>query len=119
MLSFLGALSVVLEGLELIGPQRLQLVEPRLQGDERSRAQPVHAKTRIMGALILFDFDEATRSEHPQVPTHCWAAHRASRSEFASPPRAFSKEFHHMTPGGVGQRSKRSVKFVIHVLTLE
>src|SRR5258708_38760240 len=61
MLSFLGALSVVLEGLELIGPQRLHLVEPRLQGDERSRAQPVHAKTRIMGVLILFDFDEATR----------------------------------------------------------
>ena len=41
-----------LEGFELVCPERLHLVEPRLQGDERSRAQPVHAKTRVSLFLL-------------------------------------------------------------------
>lgn len=41
------------EGVELFGPERLHLVEPRLQGHEMIGAQPVHAKAGIVVSLIL------------------------------------------------------------------
>jgi hypothetical protein len=44
MLSFLSALGVSLEGFELVGPERLYLVEPHLEADKGLRAQPLHSQ---------------------------------------------------------------------------
>jgi hypothetical protein len=112
--SFLCTLDVGLEGAELVGPERLHLVKPRLQGNERLRAQPVHAKASVLVDPLLLDFDEAAGPEHSQVPAHRRTAHRGSGGEFASPAGTLSEHFYHLAPGWVGQRSERSVKIIDH-----
>ena len=104
------------ERAQLVPPVRLYLVEPRLEVDERLWEQPVHSQACVVFDLLLFylDLDEAAGPQYPQVPTHGRPAQRASGRQFTGPPRTFSKQFHHLTPGGVGQSSERSVKISNH-----
>ena len=114
MLSFLCALGVNLEGVELLYPECLHLVEPRLQGDEGLGAQPVHAKAGVLFDPLPFDFDEAAGPEHSQVPAHGGTAHPGNCREFAGPAGTLLEQLHYVAPGGIGQRSERGVKFIRH-----
>jgi len=116
MFSFLSTLDVSLEGVELVGPKRLYLVEPHLEVDERLWEQPVHAQARVVFDLLLFypDLDEAAGPQYPQMPAHGRPAQRASGRQLTGPARTFSKQFHHLAPGGVGQSSERGVKISNH-----
>jgi len=108
------------EGPELFGPERLHLVEPGLEGAEGLGAQPVDAKASVVGNPLLFNFnfDEAAGPEHSQVAAHGGTAHRAGLGKFASPARTFPEQFHHLTPGGIGQCSERGIK-IIHCLNID
>ncbi len=108
------------EGVELFGPERLHLVEPRLESDKGLGAQPVDAKASVVGNPLLFNFnfDEAAGPEHSQVPAHGGAAHQAGLGKFASPARTFPEQFHHLTPGGVSQCSECGIK-IIHCLHID
>jgi len=108
------------EGVELFGPERLHLVEPRLESDKGLGAQPVDAKASVVDNPLLFNvnFNEAAGSEHSQVAAHRGAAHRAGLGKFASSARTFAEQFHHLAPGGVGQCSERGIKF-IHCLNID
>jgi hypothetical protein len=118
MLSFLCALSVNLEGVELLSPECLHLVEPCLQGDEGLGAQPVHAKAGVLVGPLPFDFDKTAAPEHPQVPAHGRTAHPRRSREFASPAGAMLEQLHYVAPGGIGQRSERCVKFIHHQIAV-
>jgi hypothetical protein len=110
-----------LEGIKLVAPECLYLVEPCLEINEGFGAQPVYAHASIVIDLLLFEFnfDEAAGSEHAQVPTHCGATHRGSSGKLTGAARTFSEKFHHMAPGRVSQRGERSVKIFTHRFTFE
>ena len=116
MLSFPCTLGVYLEGVELLCPECLHLLKPRLQGDEGLGAQPVHAKAGILLSPLSFDFDEAAGPQHPQVPAHSGTTHSGRYCKFARPEGALLEQLHYMAPGGIGERSERCVKFIHHQL---
>jgi len=103
--SFLLALDMILESAKLIGPEPLYLVEPGLKINERFGAQAVHTKPCILVDPLLFDFDQATGPEYPQMPAHRRATRRDSGSQFTNSPGTFSQQFHYLTPGWISQRA--------------
>ena len=59
---------VPLEGLELLGPAGLDLVQPGLDRRDRLRPQPEHPRPRVpLQSLVL---DDQGREENPQMPAH-------------------------------------------------
>jgi hypothetical protein len=105
---------VGLESAELVGPERLHLVKPRLKGEKGLGTQSVYTKTGIVIGWFLFDFNQAAGSKYAQVSAHRRTADRSSRGKFTGPPRTFAEKFHHLTPRGVGQRSERSINIINH-----
>ncbi len=66
-----------LEALELVGPEGLHLVKPRLQIDKWLRSQSVHPQASILlyRLLRIINLDQAAG---PQVSAHCRTAHHTS-----------------------------------------
>ncbi len=69
-----------LEALELVRPEGLHLVKPRLQIDKWLRSQPVHPQASILlhRLLRIINLDQAAGPQYPQVSAHCRTAHHAS-----------------------------------------
>lgn len=101
-----------LEGTELLTPERVDLIEPRLQGDEGLRAQPVHAHPGISVERVRLD--QPVGPEDPQVPAQSGAAHTGGGSQLAGPSGAPGQQMDHPSAGGIGQ-GRESVVQVVHV----
>ncbi len=103
-----------LEGFELIGPERLHLVEPCLEGDEGLGTQPVDAYTRVVADALGCDFDQAAGAQYAQVPAHGGTAHRGRGGELAGTARTLAEQVHHLPASRVGQGGQRPIEFIHH-----
>jgi hypothetical protein len=102
-----------LERPELLAPERVNLVEPGLEGDEWFRAEAVHADPSIV--VNGRDLHEAIAPQYPEVPTQRGAAHPGGGGQVARPPGALRQEVDDPATGGIGESSERVVE-IIHAL---
>jgi hypothetical protein len=102
---------VLLERTELLGPERLHLIQPRLHGRKTVRLQRVDPASRVSFEYI--GGDETRRAQHLEVPAQrsCWHPDRVRK--LAGPPRARPEKFHHAPPCRVGEGAQQLIK-VIH-----
>lgn len=103
---------MLLEGIELIGPERLHLIEPRLKGRERLRSQVVQVHAGI--ARDAFVRDQPTRSQLSQMLAHRRSAHASGGSQLTRAARPLAEQFHDVPPGRVRKRCKQIVKISNH-----
>src|SRR5205823_8062266 len=83
-------LGVVAERAELLGPERLDLVEPGLQRDQAVAAEPVHARSRVV--LAHLHIYEAAGPQHAEMVAHGRPPHAGRLGEVARPPRPLAEE---------------------------
>jgi hypothetical protein len=95
------------EGAELVGPERLDLVQPGAQVGERLLAQPVDAGAGI--GLVAGLLDEAAAAQDAEVAAHRRRAHRERGGELAGAVRARAQEIDHAAAGRIGQRREGGV----------
>jgi len=105
-----AALGVLLEGAELLGPERLDLVEPGLQRDESIGSQPVDAAPGVVRERL--DLDEPAVAQHPEVPAQRRSRHRNRVGQLARPAGLGAEQLDDPSPGGIGQRRERGVEIV-------
>ena len=101
-----------LESAELVGPERLHLVEPRSERGERLPAQAVDMDARVLGEALLLD--QTAVPQDPQVPAHRRPAGARAGRQVAGPPRPLAQQLDHPAPGRLGERSERGVQFINH-----
>ncbi len=112
MHSLLIALDVLPEGVELVGPECLDLRQPRLEVGKRLRPQPVDADASVVLAELLLY--QPAPTQHPQVPAHGGTAQGGGSGELAGTARPFPQQLHHVASGGLGKRRERSVEIIYH-----
>jgi hypothetical protein len=101
---------VFLERAELLGPEGVHLVEPRLQRHEVLGAQRVHA-----AAGVVFEHlhvDETSCAQHLEVPAHRGAGHAGAGSELAGPAWALAQHLDDVTSSRVRKSDEGGVKIV-------
>ena len=95
------------EGPELLGPERLDLVEPRLQGDKRLRPESVHAQASVL--VDELGLDEPALAQHAQVPAHRWTAHPDARRQLARSLRPGAEEVDDGAASRIRERGQSDV----------
>ena len=92
---------VVFEGLELLIPLGLELVEPGLQCDHRVGPKPEETDTSIFGRAFVVDHSGA--KQYPQMPAHGRGGQPRRLGQVSGSARTGAKQLHDVTPSGIGQ----------------
>jgi hypothetical protein len=103
---------MTLECTELLVPVRLDLVEPRLQGQHRFSPEAKDAQTRIARDALVGD--EASLKQDPQVPAHDGGGRPGSHCELAGPTLAVTEKLDHAPPRRIGERQEDAFHIVPH-----
>ena len=111
------AFGVGLERSQLLGPERLHLVEPGLESDKAFGAQ---ASTRGAGRRRRPAPPRPARSPRArlQVTAHRRCAHLDRGRQLARPERAGAEQVDHLPPGGIGQRGEGGVEVGIEIVLI-
>jgi hypothetical protein len=96
-----------LERAELLGPERLDLVQPGLQSNERLGPQAIHPQSRVV--VDELGFDEAALAQDPQMAAHRRTAHADGGGELAGALGTTAEEVDDRAPRGVGERGKGDI----------
>jgi hypothetical protein len=91
-----------LEGTELRAPLGLQLVEERLDRDQRLGLQLEHADTRVFRHALVFH--DPRHEEDLEVPAHSGLGHPGRVGKLTRAMRASAEQLHHAAAGRIGER---------------
>ena len=91
---------------------RLQLVEPRLEREDRFAAQVEYPQARIAGDALVCD--EAGLQQDPQVAAHDGSGRPGGLSQLAGTPRSVTEKLDDSPPRRVGERREDRTDIVWH-----
>jgi hypothetical protein len=101
------------EATELVGPERLDLIEPRLQRQDRLGPQLVEPPPGV--GVVGPGLDEPAPPQHAQVPAHGRRGHADVGGEVAGRSRAEPEQIDDPASGRVGQRGEGEIQVVFDV----
>jgi hypothetical protein len=91
---------------------RLQLIEPRLDRDDRIGAQAEHPHPRVAGWALVGD--DAGLEQHSQVPAHPRPGDTGRIRNLARPPGSLAQQLHHPASSRVGESLEHRTDVVHH-----
>ncbi len=95
-------LDVSLERAQLVVPVRLELIEPRLERDDRLGSEAEDPNPGVLG--YAFVGDDPGFEEHAQMLAHCRCRQTGRLGEFPGTPGADAQELHDAETSRVRQR---------------
>jgi hypothetical protein len=93
-----------LEGAELSAPFGLQLIEERLNSDQRLGPQLKQSHACVPRNTLVFD--DPRREEDLEMPAHGRLGHAGRVGEFAGTMRSLAEELDHAPSGWISERLK-------------
>jgi hypothetical protein len=108
-----GPFDVSLERLELLAPVGLELVEPRLERDDRLRAQPEHPRPGIVRQPLVGD--DPDLQQHAQMAAHRRRRHPRRIGELARASRPRAEKAHDGAPGGISEGNEERCDLLVEI----
>ena len=99
-----------LERTELLGPEGMHLVEPRLQGDEAFRPEPVDPASGVLAEHV--DVHEPALPKDPKVAAQRRSRHVDVVGQVTGAAGCYAQEVDDASSRGVGECRKRAVEVV-------
>jgi hypothetical protein len=93
---------VPLEGLQLLVPLSLELVEPCLQRHHRLGPEPEHPNPGVLHRSLVGD--DSGLQKYPQMPAYRGWGRGDSTRQFSRSTGTISEQFHDLAPGRIGER---------------